>query len=196
MPIPADESELLIDLIRGDRAAFDTLYRRYFHAVYCNALKLTRDTVLAEDVLQEVFIALWNKKESIDSARPLGGWLFVICYNKSISQLRKKLKESIAYSRLSYQTAEEHDEEDAVYTIQWEMLEKAIAQLSPQKRKVFELCKLQGKTYEETAATLHISKHTVKEYLMAATGMIKEYVQHQPESSVVITAGLMVFIMN
>ena len=58
-----------------------------------------------------------------------------------------------------------------------QLLTEAINQLSPQKRKVLELCKLQGKTYEETARELHISRHTVKEYLASAISHVKGYIR-------------------
>jgi RNA polymerase sigma-70 factor (ECF subfamily) len=75
------------------------------------------------------------------------------------------------------------------------MLEEAMSRLSPQKRKVFELCKLQGKTYEETASVLQISKYTVKEYLTAAVGSVKEYVHQHPQSSVAVSSAV-VFLSN
>ena len=189
-----NEEEILCRLAKGNRQAFDAIYRQYFHAVYCNALKITREVSAAEDVLQEVFIALWQKKETIETERSVGSWLFVVCYNKSVNILKKKLRESLAHQQMQ-QVTEDSSEETIYYNLQWEMLEEAMAQLSPQKRKVFELCKLQGKSYEETATTLHLSKHTVKEYLSAAVSFVKEYVHQHPQSSVAVTTGL-VFIVT
>jgi RNA polymerase sigma-70 factor (ECF subfamily) len=60
---------------------------------------------------------------------------------------------------------------------QYRLLEKAIEQLSPQKRRIINLCKLEGKTYEEAAAELNISRHTVKEYLSAAMASLNDYVR-------------------
>ena len=60
------------------------------------------------------------------------------------------------------------------------VLEKGIEQLSPQKRRVFDLCKLQRKTYEEAAQELNISKHTVKEYLSDAMNFLKEFAKQSP----------------
>lgn len=185
------EKELLCRMVRDDRAAFEVIYHQYFRAVYENALKITRDTTIAEDVLQEVFITLWEKRKSLDTNRSVGGWLFVICYNKSINQLRKKLMDSVACQKLRQITADAtSDDEITLYDLQWEIVEKAIAQLSPQKRKVFELCKIYGKTYEETAAILDISKHTVKEYLMGALSLVKKQVRLQPDPSITVTVFL------
>ena len=174
----AEEPQLMQDLVNGSLEAFDVIYRRYSHAVYCNALKLTKDTTLAEDILQEVFLALWHKKETIDNSHSsIGGWLFTVCYRCSVNLLRKQLKESICYSEIIQEAIHPLPEEEMLQKNgQWSQLEQAIAKLSPQKRKVVELCKLDGKTYEEAATTLNISKHTVKEYLMTAMSSLKEIV--------------------
>jgi RNA polymerase sigma-70 factor (ECF subfamily) len=79
-------------------------------------------------------------------------------------------------------------EEEIRFGVQWNILENALARLSPQRRRVFELCKLQGKTYEEAAMELHISKYTVKEYLSAAVVAVKEYSRRHPESTALMLA--------
>lgn len=190
MLLTDNERDLLHRLAKDDRTAFDIIYRQYYHAVYQNALKIARDVSIAEDILQEVFIILWEKRKMIDINRSISGWLFVVCYNKAISQLRKKLQESLALQQV--QQASANIVEDVTkYEAQYEMLETAIAQLSPQKRKVFELCKLQHKTYEETAAILHISKYTVKEYLSAAVCFVKDKAKHHPESYMFLAVFLL-----
>jgi RNA polymerase sigma-70 factor (family 1) len=179
------EKELVCRLITGDIAAFNEIYHKYFHPVYCNALKIIREAPVAEDVLQDVFITLWEKRATIDPEKSLAGWLFIICYHKSVNILRKRLRESLLYKEL--QAPEENSmEEEIKYGTQWKVLENALSCLSPQRRKVFELCKLQGKTYEEAAMELRISKYTVKEYLSAAVASIREYGLHHPGSAVAL----------
>ena len=192
--LTAHEYELLTSLVQGDRAAFDDIYRQYFHSVYCNAIKITRDKTAAEDVVQEVFITLWEKRDTISLEKSIGGWLFVSCYNKSVNLLRKKLRESAACKELVTPDMDSMSDEEQ-FGLQWQLLENAMAQLSPQKRKVFELCKLQGKTYEETASALHISKYTVKEYLSASVSFLREYVQqHTQQSSVATSTGIFMLL--
>jgi RNA polymerase sigma-70 factor (ECF subfamily) len=180
-----NEKMLVRRLVAGDIAAFNEIYRFYFHPVYSNAVKITRDTAVAEDILQDVFITLWEKRDTIDPERSLAGWLFVLCYNRSINILKKRLRESLLYRQLP-PSAENSAEEEIKFGIQWNILENAMSNLSPQRRRVFELCKLQGKSYEQAAAELHISKYTVKEYLSAALSSIKEYSRHHPETSVLL----------
>lgn len=179
---PHIESDILFRLVNDDMDAFDELYWKYQTAVYQNVFKLTKDADATADIVQEVFISLWEKRSSIDCNRPVGGWLFVSSYNRSLNVLKKKLKESLLYKSLQLPEEALPGEED-IDSIRLEILEKAVESLSPQKRKVFELCKMEGKTYEEAAGIMHISKHTVKEYLSAAVLSIKEYVsQHSAQS--------------
>ena len=178
-------NELIRRLQNDDKEAFDELYWKYHSAIYYNILKLTRDLIVTEDIVQEVFITLWEKRDSLDIEKEISGWLFVVSYNKSIDYLKRKLKESLAQTALQQNDEHTIDAEGDLVNIRMNILEKAIEQLSPQKKRVFELCKLQRKTYAEVADELQISKHTVKEYLSGAVIFIKKYINQYPEYSVI-----------
>lgn len=180
--IHADDNTLVTLLQQGDLQAFDKLYWKYHRALYNNVLKLTRDTGAAEDIVQEIFITLWQKRMLIETSKSISGWLFVISYNRAINWQRKKLLETQNQQNITV----EEDASTDTYNMQMKMLEDAMGKLSPQKRRVFELCKLQGKTYKETAEELNISSHTVKEYLSGAMASVKEYAITHPEYTVVL----------
>lgn len=169
------DSELASRLHQDDRKAFDELYTRYHKAIYLNAFRLTRDEGIAEDIVQESFIALWEKRYGIDPGQPVAGWLFTVSYNKSLNVLKKKSREQTAIMSLIMPQEEHYDAAGDFSVSQHEILEKAIEQLSPQRRRVFELCKLQHKTYEQAAEELHLSRHTVKEYLGGAMSSLREF---------------------
>lgn len=172
------EREFILRLRSGDIDAFDSLYHQYHGMVYANVFKLTRDENITKDILQEVFISLWEKRSMIDPDKDVAGWLFVVSYNKALTWLKRSLRTTIVYTKASEQPVEA---ENGHYEAQMQLLREAIGQLSPQKRKVFELCKIHGKSYDETARELHLSKHTVKEYLSASLACIREYVRKHPE---------------
>ncbi len=173
------EGELLSLLVKGDMDAFDELYWKYQRAVFQNALRLTRNTSAAEDIVQEVFVSLWEKKESVNPDLPLAGWLFVSSYNRSVNILKKRLRESLVVDKLKNKDfgTETFTE---ISDLQFSILNEAVAMLPLQKRRVFELCKLQGKTYEEAASDMQISRHTVKEYLSDAMKFIRDYAAKHP----------------
>jgi len=188
-------NDLAIRLHENDINAFNTLYWKYHGAVYANTLKLSRDAVIAEDIVQEVFITLWEKRHTINPEKDIAGWLFVTSYNKSIDQLKRKLRDSLAKEHLEIKTDVEADINNDLTDVRLSTLEKAMQQLSPQKRKVFELCKMQGKTYEKAAQELQISKYTVKEYLSEAVLSIKDYIRQHPEHQYLLAFALAQYLL-
>jgi RNA polymerase sigma-70 factor (family 1) len=180
--------DLALRLRNDDINAFNTLYWEYHAAIYANALKLIKDPIIAEDIVQEVFVTVWGKRHTIDAEQDFAGWLFVISYHKTIDQLKRKLKEALAHKNILI-SIEDHSilVNNDLKEEQLTAIEKAMDQLSPQKRKVFELCKVQGRTYKKAAEELHISKYTVKEYLSEALVSIKKYiVEHPRQTGIVI----------
>lgn len=170
---------LVTRLQRSDIHAFDALYWKYHQALYKNIIKFTKDRHAAEDILQDVFVVLWEKRRDIEPEQSVSGWLFVISFNKAVSYLRKQLKKSEAINDWLIRNAGEKillpESEKPLNAGYW--IDQAVAKLSPQKQQVFILCKLEGKSYEETARKLNISKHTVKEYLSLAVTSVKDYIR-------------------
>lgn len=175
------EKELLLRLADGDEAAFRAVFDYYHHALFLNVMRLLHAEEEARDVVQEVFMMLWEKRTTVDAGKGIGGWLFILSYNGAVNHLKKKLRREMLEQSVAGKEATDTDIEDRLLLEQQEaVLEAALATLSPQKRKVFELCRLQGKTYEAAAEEMGISKHTVNEYLKQAMAAIREYIREQP----------------
>ncbi|WP_188133844.1 RNA polymerase sigma factor [Chitinophaga sp. CF418] len=170
-----DETGLLRGLSAGDQAAFKALYDKYHHALYRKTFQILHSSSETEDIIQETFITLWEKRKEIDISRPLGPWLFTITFNRAINHLKKQLREKSKAAEATLQPIIDND----FLTVekQWKLLETAIGQLSPQKRRVFQLCKMEGRTYEETSQLMGISRYTVKEYLGEVMYTLREYVR-------------------
>jgi RNA polymerase sigma-70 factor (ECF subfamily) len=162
------DNELVLRLLADDVEAFDALYNRHSQALYANILKLTRDTEIAQDILQDVFVVLWEKRSTIDVNQPVSNWLFAISYYKSLKYLKTTLKDQLLRKTIKNNGFVPDNQNDEPEEHNMEVIRKAIQQLSPQKQKVLIRCKLAGKSYKEVANELNISKHTVKEYLSLA----------------------------
>ncbi|RPD39855.1 sigma-70 family RNA polymerase sigma factor [Chitinophaga barathri] len=178
----------------NDQSAFRALYEKYHHALYRRVFQLVRSSAESEDILQEVFITFWEKRRELCGHPAVGGWLFTVTFNRTVNHLKKKLRE-----KHREQAAVEIAETPvnlAETEAQWKVLEEAIGQLSPQKRKVFQLCKLEGKTYEEASQLMGISRYTVKEYLGEVMRAIRDYVrQHPPyDTSFMLLLFLEIFL--
>lgn len=159
------------------RDDFDALYQQYHQAVYANILKMVRKPETAEDLLQEVFLALWVHHARVERAR-VANWLFVVSYNTTVSYLKKSRNLPIqlhAPESIGDDWAEgiEISEED--FEERLARIEEAIEQLPTRKREIFHLYRFEGMSSDEIAATLDISVHTVKDHLKVANKSIRTY---------------------
>ena len=86
---PSDDTPLVRELVRGSEAALSTLYDRYGDAIFASAYRLTADRGIAEEVVQETFLTLWNRAELFDpTAGSLPSWLHAIGRNRAVDRLR------------------------------------------------------------------------------------------------------------
>jgi RNA polymerase sigma factor (sigma-70 family) len=184
-------NELAVRLRDGDLEAFNTLYWKYHAALYLNVFKLTKNAALTEDIIQEVFTTLWEKRQTLKEDQSIAGWLFTISYHKSVDALKQKLKEAAVIKLL--EVPQEETAQSNLTEVQLNILNIALDHLSPQKRKVFTLCKMEGKSYEQASVQLNISKHTVKEYLSEAIRSVKIYLNNHPELTSMAFASLMLY---
>ena len=193
MPAYCDYSDehLLRAVQNADERAFYELYERYHHAVYLNVMRMLRSGPESEDIVQEVFYRFWQKRQSIAPDRSLGGWLFMVSYHLSIDHLRLKLKDR---RLLDYYYPEPESAIIDAADMRAAIIDEAIGRLSPQKRKVFELCKVQGKTYEKAAAELGISRNTVSDYLKEAMRSIRLHAQQYEYPHLAVAAILLHFL--
>ncbi|MCW3467607.1 RNA polymerase sigma factor [Chitinophaga nivalis] len=173
------DAELVLRLQKDEVSAFDNLYWKYHQAVYRNIFKFVKDAGATEDILQEVFTRLWEKRQDIQSDQSVAGWLFVISFNLSVNYVRKKLREQDLHKKLLVLDTEDERALDRknIDEEQFSLLEQAIAMLSPKKRTIVTRCKLEGKTYDEVAHELNISRNTVKEHLSEAMIKLNDYMQ-------------------
>jgi len=192
-----DDIQLTAGLVRDDVGAFDDLYYKYHNAVFANIFKLIKQQEAAEDVLQDVFTALWVNRKKISREKSVAGWLFVVSYNKAIKYLHKAVREKILFNQeVGSDIAEAPTREVEQIEYQFNLINEAIENLPPQKKRVFTLCKLEGMTYEEAAGVMGISPHTVKEYVSAASKFVKAYSLNQYAIGAPLSLSALVAFIN
>lgn len=187
-----DEADLLRRLKLGDTDAYMQLYQYYHPALYAYVSRFIKISQLAEDTLQEVFIKIWEIRERINPDLSFNAYLYRISRNHVFKQLKKIAADEDL--RMRTMLALGQSVEDADSRVRWQqyeaLLKTAIGQLSTQRRKVFELCRQQGKTYDEVAAELGISRNTVKEHMVMAIKSIKEYFARHGDITLVLLLSL------
>jgi RNA polymerase sigma-70 factor (family 1) len=174
------ERELLLRTSEGDREAFSELFRSHWVHLFNYVKKITKSPEIAEEIVSDVFLKIWTNREYMKDVQSIDAFLMTIARNKAIDFFRltvknSKLKEAIA------KEMEGRTERGADYLLldkeTKEILQKAIGQLSPQRRLVFMMSKEEGLSHTEIAQRMNLSHQTVKNTLTAALTSIKEYLK-------------------
>jgi RNA polymerase sigma-70 factor (family 1) len=156
---------------------FSDLFRQHEHKLYTLALKLTKSDQLAKDIIQEVFLKLWDQRNQLTSILNIEAWLYRVTENKIIDFLRKasadnRLKEKI-WNQLQ-QIVNESEQYLAAKEYN-QIIQKAIDQLPPQRKLIYQLNKENGMSYLDIADELQLSKHTVKNQLSTAIKSVRNF---------------------
>jgi RNA polymerase sigma-70 factor (ECF subfamily) len=177
-----------------DTEAFTLIYNRYWQALYRNISKIIFQQDIAEDILHDVFFKLWENKYKLRDESSIASWLFAVSYNMSISYIRRLIKEKKYISVQVPEITEDiffQQQDIQIGELREELLHDAIRLLPERKKRVFELCKLQGKSYAEAGAILGISPNTVREYMTASIKFVKRHVLEKYASESVVALFLL-----
>lgn len=192
------DTTLIEQLSAGNEAAFAFVFQKYHHAILTNIGKLICHQHEAEDILQEVFITLWQNRHKLTQYQSLAGWLFTTSYYKSLEHLRKAIRQSMQLidEHMAVPERELPAGFENEYADKLTVLHAAIESLPQRKRAAFTLCRLEGKTYEEAADELGISRETVKDYVKSSAKFLKEYVMAQRPTMSAISASCLVIYLQ
>ncbi len=180
--------ELVIQLRQGCPEAFASLYALYSEKLYINILSLVKDENTAEELLQDIFVKIWQRRASIYAEQRFEGYLFRISYNRVIDYFRQVKKEKQLYARL-HQAAScyyTHIEEAMLNRENAELLHKAIEGLSPQRRLAYQLCKLDGLSYQQACERMEISLATLKNHMASARQQIHDFILTHQETALLL----------
>lgn len=172
------EGELLLRMAKGDEAAFTALYRHYSGPLYLNFVRMVKDEVIAEEIIQDLFSRIWQKRESISIEKNFSAYLYRTGYNLLMDFYRKVKRDKQLYEKFKQVAIENYNHIEEVLHLKdsQALVSKALDTLPPQQRKVFELCRIEGYTYKEVAELLGISPNTVKEHFVKANQAIRKYI--------------------
>jgi RNA polymerase sigma-70 factor (ECF subfamily) len=170
-----DDRELLEGIRRGDERAFSALFRAYYAALVGMVEGMLRDRALGEDVVQEVMLELWRRRESLAVTDSLRAYLYRAARNRALNQVRRARVEERAEPKLMVDesdvpgadaSAGESELEDAIRA--------AIESLGDGQREVFVLSRTHGLKYTEIADALGISVKTVEARMGKALRVLRE----------------------
>lgn len=174
--IPDTDSGLLQQLAEGDRQAFTILYRRYWEGLFVTAAKALRSKEEAADVVQEVFLSLWKRRNEINVEGSLAAYLHTGVRYKCIHYIEKNIHRR-DYLVVLKEVALDTDFVNAEITLQVKEIEetinKTVSKMPPKMQEVYKLSRQEHLSHKEIADYMSISVETVKKHIHHALNLIR-----------------------
>ncbi len=171
-----DWSECVKNIQKADTNAFRLLYDGFYYDLYRFAQNTVKSKVIAEDIVQDTFIKVWDRRAQLNPDKSIQSYLFTICRNLCLDTLQKAGNtESLRAEIIENYEAQINDDDPTIKNEA--LLSQAIGSLPAQRRLVFEKAKLESLSYEQIAAELGISKGTVSDHLVKAMRSVRAYLK-------------------
>jgi len=179
------------NLKQGDAKAFDNLFNKYSQRLYNFSFKYLKSAEDAEEVVQEVFLYIWEKKAGLKPDYSFNAYIFTIAYHIIKKHFIKKSRENAFKDEQIYIFLNEENNLDQIidYRFLLEKVELIINSLPPRRREIFIKRKYQGLSIKQIAGELGISPSTVENQLAAAQKHIQKELQQEK------LAGLLFFVL-
>ncbi len=180
--MPCSPSPIGPDLLRklrdGDESAFGTIYQSYAPLLYQRLVRLLKDIDMTEEILQDVFLKLWEKRALIDPERGFRTYLYRIADHLAVDVFRKISRDKALQQELWANSASFYFQAEEAFIAKEErqLIADAIDRLPAKRKQILILCKLEDKSYQEVADLMGVSVSTVSNQLVKAIKEIKTHV--------------------
>ena len=162
--VEPDDPKLLKAIKNGDHAAFKKFFDKHHKFLYHFLLKRGMSEQQAEDLLQQAFVMIWEKRSEIDPNKSLRSYLFRIAYTRMLNVIRDHSKFEDSEEDFIHESDEETDKDLANQELAT-AIERAISSMPEKRQAVFRLCFIQEFTYQDAADTLGVSVKTVENHM-------------------------------
>jgi RNA polymerase sigma-70 factor (ECF subfamily) len=183
------DTSLLYEIASGNEDAFELLFEQQRGRLYNYMLKITKSKVVAEEIVLDVFLKLWIGRELLPEIKNMDAFLNKVAYNKALDFLKiaSRKKEIHRLVAKQIETCQEQEADHKLLDSEYQsILKKALDQLSPQRRIIFTLSRMEGLTNEEIAQQLQLSRNTVRNTLHESLQSIREYLRQNNLLSMII----------
>jgi RNA polymerase sigma-70 factor (family 1) len=173
---PYDEKAFLSQLIEGNEHAFKTLYERYGETIFRLVLKYLASEELARDISQEILIKIWEKRDALKGVQNFQAYLLQTARNQAIDVLRAVSRSDIAKGEIARQFYKNNTcfDDETLHRDYKSFIQRTVDSLPARAKEVFLLCREEGRSYDEIAAALGISRNAVRNSMHLALHKFRE----------------------
>ncbi len=138
---------------------------------------------MAEEITQEIFIKIWRYRESLSGIDQPESYILTIAARHTLDQIRKRLNEDRMLRRFQTGLKPVHHDPEELLLLKdtAALIQKAVDQLPPQQKSVYQLSRMQGLSYEEIGRELNISPNTVRNHLVKALAAIRIWLEQRDQ---------------
>lgn len=178
-----NEKLLLQRIAESDEASFAKLYEAYSDSLCQFVLKYVKSKEFSNDIIQEVFIRIWEHRNELHTIDSVKAYLFTIARNLTLNFLKRASKENTVKAEIArnYKSVACEGEDRLLSNQYKQFIEEVLQSLPPQTRTVFRLCREEEKSYDEVAACLGISRNAVKKHIVRSHKFFKEQMLDHPD---------------
>lgn len=170
------DQDLVQSLRQGNIAAFETIFHLLERKLHYVIFSYTKSEYVSEEIVQEVFIKIWEKREELDPSRSFIAFIFTMAKNHAFNYMRDALRRKLIREELWVNITVQYEQVENQYLLKEyrEIVEKIVAGLPARKQSVYNLSKKEGKTHAEIAEILGMSVKRVKNHLWETSEIIKK----------------------
>lgn len=173
-----NEKMILRAISQGEGMAFSEFFNYHHHHIGKYVFSITRSREIAEEIVQDIFLKIWQERESLTRVNNVNSYLFILARNKTLNAIRKLAteKKNKGNIEIYLQDHSLQPGEDSFETELTNIIESAVANLPPQQQKVF-LLRQQGMKHDQIASEMSISLNSAKKYQQLAMQSIEKIVK-------------------
>ena len=171
-----EHDTVLIDLLgKRDEAAFEQVFKFYFKALHAYAFAILKDEMAAEEMVQNVFLKLWERTETLTIQGSIAAYLYRAVYHESLNYLKHQKVKSAYQLHVSYRMKDQSDNASKKLSLQEleSRLQTAMNELPEQCRTIFQMSRFEELRYREIADRLGISLKTVENQMGKALKLLR-----------------------
>ena len=173
-----DDTSLVVRMQRRDANALAELYDRYGRLAFSLIVRVVRDAGIAEDLVQETFLRVWNRVHGFDAQKgSIGPWLLAVARNRAIDYLRSaggRERNAVEFEETDHPALYCDMEKDILSSDSARRVKSAVEKLSPNQRQVIELAYFEGLSQTEMAERMGQPLGTVKTWVRAALKNLRD----------------------